>query len=351
MPLIDPTDLTFNGEEARTLQDAIIESSFENPAVADLMTVYDGIITKKQIPFLGRLSKITKTDAGCGTGLLDTNIPMTEKFWEPANVKMWLGMCAQDLDNSFFVYLRRNGLDRDNLEGTEIASFIVDTMSDAASEDLLRIIWFNDKDAENVADGGVIKNGVSLTDYTIIDGIWKQIFAVVTADAARKTAISENGLASKALQLALAADKAFTTFQKMVAAADSRLIGSPDKIIIATRTLVENYATYLESQGNDASFVRIENGYVTLRYRDIMIYGMDFWDRTIQADFDNGTTYDLPHRAVLTTPANLAVGYDLASDVGAVEVWYERKDEKMNFRGKYRVDAKLLEGYMIQAAY
>jgi hypothetical protein len=351
MPLIDPTDLTFNGEEARTLQDAIIESSFENPAVADLMTVYDGIITKKQIPFLGRLSKITKADAGCGTGLQSQNIPMTEKFWEPANVKMWLDMCAQDLDGSFFVYLRRNGIDRDNLEGTEIASFVVDRMTDAASEDLLRIIWFNDVDADNVSGGGVIKNGVSLTDYTIIDGIWKQIFAVVAADAARKTSIAENANATKVLQLGLAADRAFKVFQAMIAGADSRLVSSPDKIIIATRTLVENYATYLESQGNDASFVRIENGYVTLRYRDTMIYGMDFWDRTIQADFDNGTTYDLPHRALLTTPTNLAVGYDISGDVGVVEVWYERKDEKMNFRGKYRVDAKLMEGYMIQAAY
>jgi hypothetical protein len=351
MPLIDPSDLTFNGEEAKTLQDAIIESSINNPAVADLMTVYDGIITKKQIPFLGRLSKITKLDGGCGTGILSKNIPMTEKFWEPENVKIWLDMCAQELDGSFFVYLRKNGIDRDNLEGTEIASFIVDTMSDAASEDLLRIIWFNDKAAANVSGGGVIKNGVSLTDYNIINGIWKQIFAAVTADPARLVAISENALATKVLQMDLAASKALTTFQKMVASADSRLIESPDKIIIATRSIVENYATYLESQGADASFVRIENGYVTLRYRDIMIYGFNFWDRTIQADFDNGTTYDLPHRAILTTVANLAVGYDLSSDVGVVEAWYEKMTEKMNFRGKYRVDAKLMQEYMFQAAY
>ena len=92
--ILNPADLTFNGQEAKDIGEAVIESIFENPAVADLMTVYDGIVTKKQIPFLGTLSKITKIDAGCGSGVSANNIPMTEKFWEPENLKIWLQLCA-----------------------------------------------------------------------------------------------------------------------------------------------------------------------------------------------------------------------------------------------------------------
>jgi hypothetical protein len=349
--ILNPADLTFNGQEAKDIGEAVIESIFENPAVADLMTVYDGIVTKKQIPFLGTLSKITKIDAGCGSGVSANNIPMTEKFWEPENLKIWLQLCAEDLLNSFWVYAQKLGMDRSDVTGTTIASFVVERMTAAAQEDLLRIIWFNDKAADNVSGGGVITNGVSLTDYNIIDGLWKQIFDVVTATPARKIAISENAGANKAAQLNLAAGKALTTFQKMIAAADSRLKSAPDKILLCTTTLLENYATYLESQGADASFIRIENGYSTLRYRNITIYGIDFWDRTIQADFDNGTTYDLPNRALLTTKMNLAVGSDRLADAESFKVYYSEDTELNNFKGKYRVDAKLLQDYLIQVAY
>jgi hypothetical protein len=276
---------------------------------------------------------------------------MTEKFWEPENLKIWLQLCAEDLVNSFWVYAQKLGMDRSDVTGTTIASFVVERMTSAAQEDLLRIIWFNDKNAEWVDDGGVITDGVPLADYNIIDGLWKQIFAVVAASPERKVAISENAGVSKVAQLNLAANKAFTTFQKLMASADSRLKSAPDKIMIVTTTLLENYAAYLESQGMDASFIRIENGYSTLRYRNVTIYGMDFWDRTIQADFDNGTTYDLPHRALLTTKMNLAVGSDKLADAETFKVYYSEDTELNNFKGKYRVDAKLMQDYLIQVAY
>ena len=349
--ILDPSDLTFNGQEAKDIGEAVIESIFENPAVADLMTVYDGIVTKKQIPFLGTLSKITKKDAGCGSGVSANNIPMTEKFWEPENLKIWLQLCAEDLLNSFWVYAQKLGMDRSDVTGTTIASFVVERMTAAAQEDLLRIIWFNDKDADNVSGGGVIKNGVSLTDYNIIDGLWKQIFAVVAASPARYFEIVENAEATKTTQLELDTNRAIKVFQGLMSGADSRLKSAPDKIMLVTTTLLENYATYLETQGSDASFLRIENGYSTLRYRNVTVYGIDFWDRTIQADFDNGTTYDLPNRALLTTKMNLAVGSDKLADSESFKVYYSEDTELNNFKGKYRVDAKLLQDYLIQVAY
>ena len=134
--ILNPSDLTFNGQEAKDIGEAVIESIFENPAVADLMTVYDGIVTKKQIPFLGTLSKITKKDAGCGSGVSANNIPMTEKFWEPENLKIWLQLCAEDLVNSFWVYAQKLGMDRSDVTGTTIASFVVDRMTAAAPAEI-----------------------------------------------------------------------------------------------------------------------------------------------------------------------------------------------------------------------
>lgn len=277
---------------------------------------------------------------------------MTQKFWEPEPVKFWLDLCASDLEGSFLNYMRPLGIDRDDITATDIATFITMRMSEAAQEDLLRIIWFGDVDADNVSGGGDITNGVSLTDYTILDGFWKQIFAIVTATPTRRYTISENAGVSYAAQ-ALAAGKSLTILRTLLQDADPRLKSDPNKFYIVTDTIFENYATYLESQGIDASYVRLESGFSTLAFRGIMIYSFQFWDRTIDADFNTGTVWFLPHRAILTTKETLAVGYDLASDAGgeAMEVWYERKDEKNNFRGKYRLDAKVLEGYMLQVAY
>jgi hypothetical protein len=355
MPILNPTDLTFNGEELRELREAIIERSFTDPAVTEFCTVYEGIVAKKQIVFMGRLSKITKADAGCGTGLSSKNIPMTQKFWEPEPVKFWLDLCASDLEGSFLNYMRPLGIDRDDITATDIATFITMRMSEAAQEDLLRIIWFGDVDALNTDASptpGNVTAGVSLTDYTILDGFWKQIYAIVTASAARRYTISENSGANYAAQ-ALAAGKSLTILRTLLQGADPRLKSDPNKFYIVTDTIFENYATYLESQAIDASYTRLESGFSTLAFRGIMIYSFQFWDRTIDADFNTGTKWFQPHRAILTTKETLAVGYDLASDAGgdAMEVWYERKDEKNNFRGKYRVDAKVLEGYMLQVAY
>jgi len=62
MAILNPADLTFNGEEIRSIREAILQQVFAKPAVTDFHTVYEDIVTKKQIAFLGRLGKITRAD-------------------------------------------------------------------------------------------------------------------------------------------------------------------------------------------------------------------------------------------------------------------------------------------------
>ena len=357
MSLINPANLTFNGEEIKTMAEAIMKQKFEKPAITEFHTIEEDIVAKKQIAFLGRLNKITKKDAGCGTGVTTTNIPMSEKFWDPEMVKIWLQQCHRDLEASFWVYAKNRGLNIADLTATDFARFVIERMSDAAFEDALRIVWFNDTAAGNYnsSPAGVITNGVSLGDYNIIDGLWKQLFAIVAATPARRVTIAANAEATFALQDSVlnANDgvAAKNVFNSLFNTADYRLMAAQDKVLIASQSLVNAYANYLESQGNDASFIRIENGFSVLRYRDLEIIGFNFWDRTIRADFSNGTKWFLPHRAVLTTKSNLAVGFDASSGVSDFDVFYDKTTELTNFKGAYKVDAKVLEDYMVQVAY
>ena len=47
--IINPSDLTFNGEEVRAISEAIMEEVFAKPALTEVLTAYTGIKAKKQI--------------------------------------------------------------------------------------------------------------------------------------------------------------------------------------------------------------------------------------------------------------------------------------------------------------
>jgi hypothetical protein len=353
MAILTPGDLTFNGEEIRSIREAILEAVFTKPAITEFHTIYEDIVTKKQIPFLGRLGKITRADAGCSSSPLSAGITMSEKFWEPQRFEIWLQECYTNLEDTFFVWSKNRGLTEPDLTGTDFASFLVERITDAMAEDAQRIAWFGDTSAASIDDTptGTLSTGVSALDYNVIDGFWKQLFTIGTANPSQVYTISENAGISYTAQDNLASDAAYKVFQNLMTKADYRLRSAQNKVVVATQSLVDNYAAYLESKSTDASFIRIEEGFSVLRYRNQNIIGYDLWDRYIRSDFDNGTTYDLPHRAVYTTVSNLALGVDQASALADLDQWFEKKEKTTNFRGGYKMDAKVLESYMVALAY
>lgn len=350
------SSVDYNGDEIKSIGDVVMEKTFRHPAMKEFHTVIEGVKAKKQVVYAGLLSKITKADAGCGTGATSKEIAMTQQLWDPTAVKVWLQLCADELEASLGVYATANGTKaRDIINNSdEMTAFLTGRITSAMLEDAYRIAWFNDKDHTNVGDGSgteELKVGVSDTDYTMIDGFWNQIFAIVAADSTKRVTITENAGANFAAQDNLSSTAARDIYKNLLTKSDYRLQGAPDKIIISTMSLLNNYADYLESVAVDASFTRLESGFVTLQRRGVTIIGWDFWDRTIRADFQNGTKYFNPHRAVLTTPGNLQVGLDDSMAIEDLELWYSQDTEKNNFRGRYKVDAKVAEAYMIQAAY
>lgn len=356
--LLNPASITWSGKEVQSLSETIMTGVYNDPELENLVQIYQGIVAKQQIVYMGTLSKIVKKDAGCGTGVLSPSVAMSQKFWAPERCKFWLSECVDNYQEIFFVWAQKKGINRNDLTEGELATFITERMTDSLKKDLMRIAWFNDVNHGNISDSpaGVITDGVSLTDYNIIDGFWAQIYDIVAADATKRYTITENAAVTKVLQDTLAADRALAMLRDMLQKADKRLSEQTDIAFYLTDSLVNNYQTYLESQSNSTSFARIEGvkygGFETgLSFRNIPIYRMSFWDRTIRADFDNGTTYYQPHRAVLTSKANLGVGVEDLASLKDMEVWYEKMEQTNNFRGGFKIDAKVIENHMIQVAY
>lgn len=357
MAVINFAAVAWNGKEVAQFQDAVMESMYSNPELTTFHNVVENIVAKQQIVFLGHLSKITKADAGCNDSPTSKTSTATEKFWMPEAVKFWISECATNLEETFFVWGLNKGIKRDDLTMGDFADYMMETMEYALVEDAQRIIWFNDPDHNTVDNSpGLLTLGTDITDYTIITGLWSQIYDIVAADPTKLVSISENALGTYALQDALASTTAVATLRSMYQNADKRLKHDPDKFFILTDSLVDNYQTWLETQAVDSSFTRVQAGErgqfdTGLRFRGIPIFCFDFWDRTIRADFDNGTTYYQPHRALLTTKANIPVGVDGADAMKTIEQFYLPKEQTSNWRGMYKIDAKVLKDYLIMAAY
>lgn len=356
MAFVNPNTLTFSADQVRSLAEVFIASVFDKPELSAVHTFDDGIVNDKQIGIISRFSKITKKDPGCGNGVLSKSIGLSGKEWDPQQTKIWLQLCHSDFETNFLMFLKEKGINYSDITQTEIADFILEMMGDAAVEDVWRLAWFSDSTHTNVSAGSgteVITSGVDLTDYRILpSGFWKQIFAIVTADATRKTAIAANAEATFLLQdSVLTAAAANTLLAKIVTDADYRLQGASDKVLLVTQSIMNKYMDYLESIAVPASFEKIEGGFSVMKRRGIDIIAINQWDRTIRTDFSNGTVWSLPHRAVLTTKRNLRIGMDDSGAIGQFNVFHDPMTETNNFKGGYKIDAKIVEDYMVQAAY
>jgi hypothetical protein len=350
MPLAQG-NYTYVGEQAR---EVVLLPIVESTKLDQLHPILQGIKAKQQVAYLGDLDKITKLDAGCGLGAESREIPISAKWWDPQDLKVWQTECYTDTINTLFAWGQKNGIERADLTNTEYLDMVIEAVERAMPKDAFRIAWFAHKDAANIANGGKLKAGVLPTDYNQINGFWEQIIAIMTANPAQKVDIPENGAASKTAQLNLAADRAINVFEELLTgpAIDSRLIGDDNRVIYCTASLFNNYKKYLRSFPNiDASYERIEGRYDSLMFDGVRIISISDWDRIIRADFDNGTTYDLPHRAVLTTRDNLPVGVDASEALSDVQVFFDPVTELNHVKGGYKMDVMVAVDFMIAAAY
>lgn len=342
-------DFTFSGKEIQGLNEILIDDAVVTPEVTELHSVDQNIKAKQKIGYLSRLSKVTKIDQGCGENFTDYNAAGREKEWNPVSLETPVKQCYTDLENTFFVWTSANGLDRTKIETA--VQFIITLLQDAVREDAQRIAWFGDTAIDDIGSGGTLALAAEIPNYNQYNGFWKQIFAGVTATTMKRVTITANGGANYAGQ-ALAADAAMNLFQSMVEDADTRLFANGNMPIIrCTRSLLNNYKRTLRSKSTDASFMQIENGKAQYYFDGVPIREYELWDRYIKADFDNGTKWDLPHRAVLTTNQNLRLGVDSADASSNFEAEYQVKTKEVYIRNLHKADAKVIRDYLVMAAY
>ena len=346
--LIDTSDLTLNPQEALVASEAIFEAVYSKPQIADAHQVMTGIQMKTQIPFFGLLGLVGKISSSCTPNSSAEKVNLTEKYWDPALVDFRLTHCQNDIAQLYKMWKKSRIANKtwEEVDNEQMA-FITDRGVDATTEAILRIATFGDKLADNVADGGYLTAGVDPTFFTMINGLFQQIFA---ATLTRYT-IAENSEATKAAQLTLASDRALQAMRYMYNNIDPRAFESGDLKFQMTRSLWNNWSDYLEDKSLVFSLDRAEQGETKGSYRGIPIIVRNDWDRGIVAYNNLGGTYLYPHRAILTPIANIPIGTSDEGSMKSLDSFYDKVTKSHYLDAAFYIDAKLLQEYMIAVAY
>ena len=351
---IDFSSLTLNNEEARSTSEVVFEKTFSRPELAQVHGIQTGVEMDKYIPIFGQYGLVGKVDPGsCNNNTSTDQIPTSELTWTPKMISFKMAHCQDDIPAKL-KFWKKSRIAANTWEevDNEMMAYITDTLTDAVIQSQLRIVEFGDTAAETVTLGGHLTAGTDKTFFNMLDGVWKQVFTdqAGSAEIYRYT-IDENSLANKTAQTTLASDRALKVLRNMYNNIDPRAFDGNNLTIQLTRSLWNNWNDFLEDKSLVFQLDRAEKGSTNMSYRGIPIIVRNDWDRMIRTYHDKGTTYYIPHRAMLVDINNVPVGTSDEESLTTVKSWYSQDDEKHYMKVAYKIDVKILLKYAMAVAY
>lgn len=363
MSLFNTSDLTLDREDIKTLGEAILSKYYTKPGVNEFHTLVKGIVHDKQLAIIGLFEGLTgKAKTTCGGTPNAGQIRSIDKTWTPKRIGDRFEQCADDLIQTFFKWGLKSGLNKEDLTGTEFALFVEERIADTITDSVFRHAWFGDTAAANYnsSPAGNITNGTDLTYFNVVDGLWKQAFAIVAADSTRKSI----GLASKNAQSTYALQRfsdtdttnlvVTKTLDSMVTDADERLTsGQEAPVFVVTKSVADQYKRERKFAfpSIDLAYERIENGIMQLKSDGYTLIIFSFWDRMINSYENNGTKWHLPHRIVFADKSNILIGTEEEQNLSEFDSFFDKYTEKNVIKYAYNLDAKFGDDDLLQFAY
>lgn len=364
MALIDFNQVA-SPDVMQSLGSIIFAESVRRGLVHDHMEVVPAQ-SGQRIPVLYPLSKIGKPSRKCSPEIDEANAKLTEKKWLLEEWDFKLKMCYADFEKALYNLGLNVDDQRPDMTGTPLMEVILRLVEPAVEEMTMRFAWFGDKNAKNVTDGGSIADGVDTDFFTLVDGVWKQIAAMITAgNGIKYTAIAANQAASTEAQMEAAGMDAVAILSKVINEAPIALrsIETARKEVIVTDAFMAKLKTQLLAQSiaTESQFSMRENGIQELKLFGLNIESQPYWDKEIAESFNNGTKLDNPYRVLYTAKDNLLFGIPQKVNENGQPVptdnfeefnsWYNRDDRHMYIEGMGMFDVKVVRPELISVAY
>ncbi len=303
-----------------------------------------GVQANDPIPFMDRgedweyMKDASGKTSNCDDLPCDVSATLSTKTWSPAPYQCTLEYCFDDLNKVMLNYF--NSVK--DLEGFNGDTFYQSFLLDLIEQRMINSHWVKTYFAATTG------TSTALTGH---DGLFVQYAAAApTSNTDQRIQIAKNAGASYAAQ-ALTAQEGFDIVNELYEKIeDSRSLQSREDVTIqVTRTIAKAYLTWLREQKVVSCCERDPlTGIYT--YDNLSIFGRKVeyvreWDYIINAigDFNTGTAWVNPHRAVASYKVNNPIGTGDAGKLSNLKVKYDDYTEKTKIDAKYTFDVKVLK--------
>ena len=289
------------------------------PNVKHVMNVYTA----------AALTKIVEVYSTCSATSGANQFDLSDKVITAGRCRVALEQCTDEFFGTFIEESYRSGADVMNIEGTQLADAIVNRAVKGIASDVVRLAW-----------GGDVPGAVA--GYAVFNG-WMELMKAEPV-LERVGVAPANPTAAEALGLIMQVYDGAPAALQQVAPADKKMFVTPK--------LYNAYLQNLEGNGADLAIVNRVDAAPRVSFRGVELVAMYEWD-TILTDtnpdlFQSAAGADLTQGICYTAVENLIIGSDVTDPEGSFKVFYDDLEEKMFFRGYFKLGVQYLYSSLVQ---
>ena len=323
---------TFATYGGANLNEIFYEPVFRSDDLMRNYRVIPNVKHKMNVYTSAALTKIVQPYTACVGTSQDPvrQFDIDNKTITAGRCRVALEQCTDEFFGTYIEEMYRNGVDVMNLEGTQLADAIVNRAVKGIGSDVVRLAWGGDSATAN---------------YTAFDGWMKLMGADATVLAARTEYAG--------VEAAPTAADAIGLLRTMYDTAPANLqqVPASDKKMFVTPKIFNAYLANLEGSSADLAIVNTVDGYTRVSFRGVQVVPMYEWD-TILADTNPAIFLEaganLTNGACYCAVENLILGSDVTDPQGSFKVFYDDLEEKMFFRGYFKLGVQFMYSSLVQ---
>jgi hypothetical protein len=322
---------TFATYSGANLNEIFYEPVFRSDDIMRNYRVIPNVKHKMNVFTSAALTKIVQKYTGCSATSGSTQFNIDEKTITAGRMRVALEQCTDEFFGTYIEEMYKNGADVMNIEGTMLADAIVNRAVKGIAQDVVRLAWGGDDSTANYQ--GVTGWIKLMGDDATVEGAKR---AVTCTDSTAPTAGESLTIIRRAYDEAPAA-------LQQVPASEKKMFVSP--------AIYNAYLANLEGTSADLAITNQQDGVLVVKFRGVELVPMYEWD-TIVADL-NPTMFDVSgtdytNGLCYCAVDNLIIGSDVTDPEGSFKVFYDDLEEKMFFRGYFKLGVQFLYPSLVQ---
>jgi len=324
---------TYGGAQ---LNEIFYEPVFRSDDIMRNYRVIPNVKHKMNVYTSAALKNIVQPYTTCASGNESGGFNIDDKVITAGRCRVALSQCTDEFESTYIEEMYRNGVDVMNIEGTQLADAIVNRAVTGVASDVVRLAWGGDGATAN---------------YDAFDGWMKLMGADATVLAAQ---IQQTGAATTAT---VTAAHAIGLLRKCYDGAPAALQQVPagDKKMFVTPKVFNAYLANLEGSSADLAIVNTKEGMRTVSFRGVELVPVYEWDTILAAlnpaifvDQSAAATGNTENGVCYCAVENLIIGSDVTDPEGSFKVFYDDLEEKMFFRGYFKLGVQFLYPSLVQ---